>query len=249
MSTSLAVTRLAHSCHIIEIGGRRLLTDPWFTTKPTYYPGERLAMTVAQLPKLDAVLVSHEHYDHCDLAALSTYPDLDVPLICPGTVVDLAKRQGFRRVISLEAWEKTALDELTITATPAKHGVHEITFVVQGGNRAVYFGGDTLAIPELAEIPKRLGHLDLALLPTNGLCVRPLNDKQVVMNAGQAAELTATLRPDVAIPHHYAFNSGWLGDRMITLADPDPRHFADAVARVASSTTVRMVMPGTRVQL
>jgi L-ascorbate metabolism protein UlaG (beta-lactamase superfamily) len=127
--------------------------------------------------------------------------------------------------------------------------VHEVTFVVQGGGRPVYFGGDTLSIPELEEIPARLDRLDVALMPTNGLCIRPMNDAQVVMNAAEAAKLTAKLRPDVAIPHHYAFTSGWLGDRMITRGDTDPRHFADAVAKLAPATLVRIVAPGTRVQV
>jgi L-ascorbate metabolism protein UlaG (beta-lactamase superfamily) len=94
--------------------------------------------------------------------------------------------------------------------------------VLQGGARTVYFGGDTLATPGLSALPGRFGHFDLALLPTNGLCIRPMNDRQVVMNATEAAELTAVLRPGVAIPHHYAFTSGWLGDRLITRSDPDP---------------------------
>lgn len=63
----------------------------------------------------------------------------------------------------------------------------EITYVLQGGKRTVYFGGDTLAIPELRELPGRFGHFDLALLPVNGLCIRPVNGQQVVMNATQAA--------------------------------------------------------------
>jgi hypothetical protein len=51
------------------------------------------------------------------------------------------------------------------------------------------------------------------------------------------------------MPHHYAFTSGWLGDRLITKSDRDPRHFADAVARLAPSVAVRLVIPGTPVTL
>jgi L-ascorbate metabolism protein UlaG (beta-lactamase superfamily) len=249
MTTPLAVTRLAHSCHLIEIDGRRVLTDPWFTTKSTYYPGERFAMSVADLPHLDAVLVTHEHYDHCDLAALSGYADLDVPLICPGTVAAEAKRHGFRRVIVLEAWEGTSVGGLDVTATPGEHVVHEVTFVIQRNGRSVYFGGDTLAVPTLAEIPTRLGPIDLALLPTNGLCVRPLDDRQVVMDALQAAELVSAMRPKVAIPHHYAFTSGFLGDRTITKTDSDPRRFAEAARRLAPASEVLLVATGVQVAL
>ena len=78
----------------------------------------------------------------------------------------------------------------------------------------------------------------------NGLCIRPMNLQQVVMDAEEAAGLTAVLRPTPAVPHHYAFHSGWLGDRMITEDDRDPRHCADAVARIAPEADVRLVLPG-----
>jgi len=118
--------------------------------------------------------------------------------------------------------------------------------VLQGGERTAWFGGDTLSIPELGQLPDRFGRFDLALLPVNGLCIRPMNDAQVVMNAAEAAALTAVLRPALAIPHHYAFTSGWLGDRMITRSDPDPRHYAAAAAEQAPGTAVRLTVPGER---
>jgi L-ascorbate metabolism protein UlaG (beta-lactamase superfamily) len=72
---------------------------------------------------------------------------------------------------------------------------------------------------------------------------------QVVMNAQEAAELTAILKPELAIPHHYAFTKGWLGDRLITKSDRNPLHYQDASRDLAPETTVRIVEPGTRVEL
>jgi L-ascorbate metabolism protein UlaG (beta-lactamase superfamily) len=65
------VTRVTHSCALLDFGGQVLLTDPWFSEKPGYYRGEPLAFTPATLPKLSAVVASHDHYDHYDLAAFS----------------------------------------------------------------------------------------------------------------------------------------------------------------------------------
>ncbi|WP_328648854.1 MBL fold metallo-hydrolase [Amycolatopsis sp. NBC_00348] len=245
MSTSLSVTRIGHACQLIDIGGLRVLTDPWFTQTATYYQGEPVFSRVEDLGRLDAVVVTHEHYDHCDLDALVAGGfDLDTPLIGPGTVATIARDKGFRDVRVVEAWEATTVGELTVTATPGKHGVHEVTFVIQAGGRTVFFGGDSLRVPELDTIPERFGHVDLAILPTNGLCIRPLNLQQVVMDAEEAAGLTAALKPTLAVPHHYAFHSGQLGDRMITKGDQDPRHYADAVARLAPEIEVRLVLPG-----
>jgi L-ascorbate metabolism protein UlaG (beta-lactamase superfamily) len=72
-----------------------------------------------------------------------------------------------------------------------------------------------------------------------------MNLQQVVMDAEEAAALTAVLKPTLAVPHHYAFHSGRLGDQMITKGDQDPRHYADAVARLAPEVAVRLVLPGT----
>ncbi|MQY21459.1 MBL fold metallo-hydrolase [Nocardia macrotermitis] len=250
MTTPLTVTRIGHACQLIEIDGIRVLTDPWFTQTATYYQGEPLATTIAGLGRIDALVISHEHYDHCDLDGLVAGGfDLNVPLIGPGTVTKLAREKGFRKLHTIEAWESTTLGGLTVTATPGQHGVHEVTFVIQAGGRTVFFGGDSLRVPELDIIPERFGRVDLAILPTNGLCVRPLNMRQVVMNAQEAAELTAALAPTMAIPHHYAFHSGRLGDRMITKGDQDPRHYADAVARMAPDVEVRMVLPGIAVNV
>lgn len=69
------------------------------------------------------------------------------------------------------------------------------------------------------------------------------------MNAQEAAKLTAVLQPELAIPHHYAFTKGFLGDRLITSSDKNPLHYLDASRDLAPETSVRIVEPGTRVEL
>ncbi len=138
-----AVTRITHTCHLIEIGGRIFLTDPWFSTTPGYYQGEPIAVGIPDLPRLDAVLISHDHYDHCDLEAFVAYRDQSVPLFVAGTVVEVARKPGFTNVTALKPWEEAAAGGVTITATPAKRGVYEVTFVLRSGPQAVYFADDT----------------------------------------------------------------------------------------------------------
>ena len=246
---TVAITRITHSCHLIEIGGKTFLTDPWFSIKPGYYQGEPIALGVADLPPLDGVLISHAHYDHCDLANFAAYRDRKVPLLVASAVVDEARRTGFENVASLEPWESVDVGGVTVTAAPAQHGVYEITFVLGVGSERVYFAGDTMFIPELREIPDCVGHISVALLPTNGLQLRPFDNKQVVMNAEEAAQLTAVLKPELAMPHHYAFTKGWLGDRLVTLSDTHPEHYKASSRHLAPETGVEIVDPGVRVEL
>ena len=249
MPEPLTITRVTHSCHLIQIGDLTVLTDPWFSEKIFYHPGEPIALQPSQLPRLDAVVITHHHYDHCDLGAFAAYEDHDVPMIVAGPVVSRARAAGFTNVQTVQPWQTATAGDLTITAAPGKHGVYEITFVIGAGDRSVYFAGDTMLIPELRTLPDRFGHFDVALLPVNGLQIRPQLNKQVVMNAEQAAELTAILRPTITIPHHYAFTGGWLGDRLITKGDRDPRQFVSAARRLAPGSAVQILQPGEPLRL
>ncbi|MGH7693251.1 MAG: MBL fold metallo-hydrolase, partial [Candidatus Dormibacteria bacterium] len=233
----------------VEIGGLRVLTDPWFSERLFYHPGEARALSVGELPHLDAILVSHAHYDHCDLRALAAYPERSVPLLVAAPVVKRAKASGFSDVRPLDPWAVARVKDLTITAAPAKHGVYEVTFVISGGGRSLYFAGDTMLIPELRTLPERFDRFDVALLPTNGLRIRPQLNHQVVMDPEQAAELAGVLSPRFAVPQHYAFTGGWLGDRLITKANRDPQLFVTAARRLAPTTAVRVLAPGEPLQV
>jgi L-ascorbate metabolism protein UlaG (beta-lactamase superfamily) len=241
---AVTVTRVAHSCALLDFDGQRALTDPWFSEKPEYYRGEPLAFTPGQLPRLAVVVASHAHYDHYDLAAFSEYPDNQVPLVVKRGMGDAARRAGFTNVTELEPWQDATIGGMRITAAPARHGVPEITFVLEAGGAVVFFGGDTLRIPELDEIAQRWPEIDLALLPVNGLAIRPALNKQVVMTAEQAGELCGVLRPRVAVPTHYAFTAGPLRDRLLLKYDGTPQRFERAAAQHAPATQVKILAPG-----
>ncbi|MGH2873038.1 MAG: MBL fold metallo-hydrolase [Solirubrobacteraceae bacterium] len=142
---------MAHSCVLLQVGDTPILTDPWFSERFAYHPGEPVAMTPEQLPDLDAVLVSHAHYDHCDFKAFAAYRDHGVPVIAARTVLKPAAAAGFTNVKALEEWQTAQLRDVKITAIPAKHAVYEIGFVIEGGGRTVYFAADTLLIPSYTQ--------------------------------------------------------------------------------------------------
>jgi L-ascorbate metabolism protein UlaG (beta-lactamase superfamily) len=247
MST-LTITRIAHSSVLIDFDGTRVLTDPWFSERFGYYHGEPYGIALDALPRLDGVVVSHGHYDHYDMQSFKAYPDKQVPMAVKRGIEKAAQRVGFTNLIPMDAWETTTFGPITITAVPGKHGVPEITYLLQAHGRSVYFGGDTLLIPELSEIPQRFGRVDVALLALNGLQIRPLGNKQVVMNAQDAAELCHIIRPAYAVPIHYTFTGGPILNTLVLKYAGTPeallQEFQPAVANLAPETTVRVLAPG-----
>jgi L-ascorbate metabolism protein UlaG (beta-lactamase superfamily) len=113
-----------------------VLTDPWFSEKSFYHPGEPIALQPGELPPLDAVIISHHHVDHCDLAAFAAYRDKGVPMMVARPVAPPARAAGFTDVRVLEPWQAAAVGDLTVTAAPGKHAVYEITFVISAGGAA-----------------------------------------------------------------------------------------------------------------
>jgi L-ascorbate metabolism protein UlaG (beta-lactamase superfamily) len=241
---TLTITRVAHATVLLDYDGATLLTDPWFSQRFTYYPGEPVGVSLEQLPSLAGVIVSHGHYDHYDMGAFQAYPDKSVPFAVKRGIARKARSAGFTNVTELDPWESTTMGPFKITAAPAKHMVPEITFVLEVGEHTVYFGADTLLIPELQEIPKRFPRIDLALLAINGLKIRPLLNRQVVMNVQQAAELCRVLQAAHAIPIHYAFTGGPIGDALLVKHAGTPEEFVQEVARRSPRTETHILAPG-----
>ncbi|WP_052313717.1 MBL fold metallo-hydrolase [Nocardia thailandica] len=241
----LTVTRVVHACALLDFGGARILTDPWFSERRFYRHGEPHAVPgAADLPELAGVVISHEHYDHCDLDALAAYPDKSVPFAVAAGIGARVRAAGFPNVVELDPWQRTRLGPVEVIATPASHGVHEVTFVLRMDGHTVYFGADTRRVGELDDIARRFPEIDLALLPINGLRIRPFG-RQVVMDAAEAAEFTGVLRPGVAVPIHYAFTAGPLGDRLMIDAVRDrPDLYRDAATDLAPGTCVEILPTG-----
>jgi len=247
---ALKVTRIVHSSILIEFNGSSVLTDPWFSEKFGYHHGEPLACPVEDLRPLAGVAVSHDHFDHNDMDAFARYRDKRVPIVAERSAIRKAQRAGFTNVSALEPWESAHLGPVKVTAVPARHGVPEIGFVFEASGFTVYFGGDTLWIPELAEVPRRFPPIDIALVPINGLKVF---GKQVVMNPIEAAELCAAFQPRVAIPIHYAFQGGPIPDTLFLKyfdrQERLPQIFKEAVEKRAPETRVTILEPGMPMKL
>ncbi|HEY7020965.1 MAG TPA: MBL fold metallo-hydrolase [Ktedonobacterales bacterium] len=159
-------------------------------------------------------------------------------------IVKAAREVGFTNVTEMDAWETATIGPLTLTAAPGKHAVLEITYIISGEGCTVYFGGDTLLIPELKTIAERFPSIDLAILAVNGLILRPLLNRQVVMNAEEAAELCAVLKPRYTVPTHYAFTGGPIQDRLLLKYSGTAEAFVAAVEQRAPQTIARILPPG-----
>jgi len=181
--TGLRATWLGHSTVLLEIDGLRVLTDPVWGERasPVTFAGPKrfqpVPVPIAALPKLDAVVISHDHFDHLDYPTILELAKLDVPLVTSLGVGAHLEAWGVpaERITELEWWDRADLaGGLTVTAAPSQHfsgrALHGrnltlwSSLVVRGPRHAVFFSGDTGLTPEYAEIRERLGPFDLVML-------------------------------------------------------------------------------------
>jgi len=202
----MRITMISHSCLLIELGGRRVLTDPWMT-EPVYFGRlfHRFGVgrSIEDLPPLDLILASHGHDDHLDPATLRRL-DPATPVAVLASAARKVRRVGYTDVRPMAPGDRVDLGELTVHACVGKHPGGQVTYVLQAGAESVFFGGDTAWHPELPALAERFGDLDVALLPVSG--ARMLFGRyEVHLDAPQAARLAVALAPRVAIPIHYHF--------------------------------------------
>jgi len=178
------VTWVGHSTFLVQLDGVNILTDPHWgdVTSPVKFAGPRRivrpGLAFEHLPKIDVVVISHDHYDHLDdgtvrRLAREHNPRFFVPL---GIKAWLAER-GITNVVEMDWWEERTYRGVTFVCTPAQHSSGRTfrdqnmrlwsSWVARGRERKMFFAGDTGYTPELREIG-RLGPFDLALVPVGG---------------------------------------------------------------------------------
>lgn len=217
---ALRVTFVNHATVLVQTRGLNLLTDPIWSERASPFrrigPQRHLAPGVEfeDLPRIDAVLVSHNHYDHMDLATLRRLAERDDPWF----LVPLANCAYFRsipteRCLEFDWWDTTdALPQLRIHAVPAWHwsrrGLLDTNralwsgWVIEGARR-VYFAGDTGYGEHFAAIRARLGPPDLAILPIGAYLPRWFMAAQHI-SPGEAILAADLLGAEVAMAMHHA---------------------------------------------
>jgi L-ascorbate metabolism protein UlaG (beta-lactamase superfamily) len=174
----LRVTFINHSTTLIQMDGVNILTDPVWSARvsPVSFVGPRRhrapGIRFEDLPPIDVVLVSHNHYDHLDVATLRA---IGRPVITPLGNAALMRRNGIRGAIDLDWWETIRTNGIEITVVPARHfSARALSdrnrnlwggFVISGPSGHVYFAGDTGWGDHFAEIGRRFAPIRAALLP------------------------------------------------------------------------------------
>ena len=179
----LRVTFINHATVLVQIDGVNLLTDPVWSERisPVSWLGPRRmrppGIRFDDLPPIDVVLISHNHYDHLDLPTLSRLAAVGAPKVITGLGnASMCARAGFTHVEEIDWWQRAALPGgLGVCGVPAQHfsgrGLNDrdatlwMGFMLESSAGSVYFAGDTGFGPHFELIRQRLGSPRLALLP------------------------------------------------------------------------------------
>jgi L-ascorbate metabolism protein UlaG (beta-lactamase superfamily) len=215
----LAVTWFGHASALLEVDGQRVLVDPVWGERVSPSPllgPTRLhpaPVALAELPPVDAVVISHDHYDHLDLPTVRELVRLSAaPFVVPLGIGAHLRGWGVPedRIVELD-WDGAAtVGGLTITCTEARHfsgrSLHRDTtlwasWVIAGPRHRVFFGGDTGYTPAFAAIGAQHGPFDLTLLP-----VGAYNDAwhAIHMDPEEAVRAHGDLGGRIMLPIHWA---------------------------------------------
>jgi len=181
-ASGLRATWLGHSSVLLELDGVVVLTDPHFGPRSSPFRGAGpkrwypAPLALEDLPPLDAVLISHDHYDHLDHTTLQRMADWDTRFIVPLGVGGHLQRWGVprERITELDWWDELQLGEVRLACVPARHasGRRMVTrdrtlwagYALVGPRHRVYVSGDTGLFPALEVIGTRYGPFDLTMI-------------------------------------------------------------------------------------
>jgi L-ascorbate metabolism protein UlaG (beta-lactamase superfamily) len=181
-ANQVAVTFVNHATFLIQINGATILTDPVWSERasPFHWIGPRRVRSPGvpfeDLPEIDVILLSHNHYDHLDIATLKKLRERFAPTVFAADGdARLVVPLGFKEVHELDWWDDVQFnDVLKVTFVPAQHfsarGLFDRRkslwggYMIESQGRRIYFGGDTGYSTHFSDIKARLGSPDIAML-------------------------------------------------------------------------------------
>lgn len=172
-----------HSTFLLQIQNKNVLIDPMFGKVPAPNPmlgsnrfSKELPIEIEELPKIDAVIISHDHYDHLDYGSIKKLKDKVEMFYTPlGVGAHLqAWKIDKKRIVELDWWEEVNFKNLTFRCTPAQHfsgrGVTDrfntlwCSWIIKSDKENIFFSGDSGYAPHFKEIGEKYGPFDLAML-------------------------------------------------------------------------------------
>jgi L-ascorbate metabolism protein UlaG (beta-lactamase superfamily) len=253
-ATGLRITWLGHSTQLIEIDGVTVLSDPIFggRASPFTWAGPEVwyapPIPLTELPPLDAVVISHDHYDHLQIETIQALATLDTRFIVPLGVGAHLAYWGVpeARITEVDWWDRVSLGAVEIVATPARHasGRHLLDqnrtlwagYALVGPEHRVYFSGDTGLFPDLDTIGERLGPFDVTMIEV-GAYNQAWPDWH--MGPEQAVRANMMARGALLMPVHWGLWSlashGWTEPVERVLVEAQARDVATFVPRPGQS--------------
>ena len=215
----LRVTYIGHATLLIEIGGKRLLTDPNFDPALGKVLPRVSAPGIAldALPKLDAILLTHAHADHLSFDSLDELPD-DIPLFAPPAIAKWLGKQGYSHAVPIAPGNSANVDDVKIRAASATHkgnryGVDRWRsaanmYLIDTNTTSVFFAGDTALMPDSTHLVE--DHLasngrclDVALLPIGHAPWWKPGFRKGHLTSSDALTLFERLKASYFIPYHW----------------------------------------------
>ncbi len=215
----IQVTWIGHSTFLLQTAGLNILTDPHFSPRasPVGFAGPRRrrppGIPLAELPPIDLVVVSHNHYDHLDRATVLALQDRFRPrFVVPLGLKSWFAGEGIEAVTELDWWQNAHLGAVQVTCVPAQHFSIRTPFdanrtlwagfVLDTPAGRIFFAGDTGYSPDFKEIGDRLGPMRLALIPIGGYMPRWFM-QPVHVNPPEAVRVHQDVQSRLSIGMHW----------------------------------------------
>ncbi|KTD61163.1 MBL fold metallo-hydrolase [Legionella spiritensis] len=213
------MTWLGHNTLLTRLQGKTILTDPFLTdyASPIAGIGPRRfappALTVSQLPKIDVLLVSHDHYDHLDLATLAAIDGKEsVAVVVPLKMGSFFKRLGYKKIYELNWHQRRTIGDITICALPAYHYSKRNIFVrntrlwanfmITSQDKKLFFDGNTAYGSLFLDLGRDYGPFDYALLSIGAYEPHALMQESHT-TPELAVKIGRELRAETIIPIHW----------------------------------------------